>query len=489
MTDSKQLTTYHGILIMQQKLFTTFLSLFFLLHTNLGYARALPDFTGLVTENSAAVVNISTSAKSTSAAEGGLPPGYNLPDIPEDSPFHDFFKKYFGEMPEGQGPSQERSSLGSGFIISQDGYVITNHHVVKDAEEIIVRLNDRREFVAELIGSDERSDIAVLKIEATSLPILKLGDSSNLKVGEWVLAIGSPFGFDASVTAGIISAIGRSLPNENYVPFIQTDVAINPGNSGGPLFNLDGDVIGVNSQIYSRTGGFMGLSFAVPVNVVENVYKQLKNKGRVSRGWLGVLIQDVTRELAESFDMDHPHGALIAKVLPDGPAEKAGIEVGDIVVKFNGGKVSFSSDLPPLVGSTLVDTTVSVDIIRRSKHKTIQVKISELPTDDEVIAKNSTTSSRADENALNVIAKDLTDEQIKELDLEDSGVLVENIDTGPAQKAGIRQGDIILLLNNIKIKDSSHFYVIVKELPKGRSIPVLIQRRGGPIFLALKIDE
>ena len=232
----------------------------------------------------------------------------------------------------------------------------------------------------------------------------------------------------------------------------------------------------------------MGLSFAVPVNVVENVYNQIRNKGRVSRGWLGVLIQDVTRELAESFDMDHPHGALIAKVLPDGPAEKAGIEVGDIVVKFNGGKVSFSSDLPPLVGSTLVDTTVSVDIIRRSKHKTIQVKISELPTDDEVIAK-ATTTSQPDENALNVIAKDLTNEQIKELDLEDNGILVEKIGTGPAQKAGIRQGDIILLLNNIKIKDSSHFYDIIKALPKGRSIPVLIQRRGGPIFLALKLDE
>lgn len=474
---------------MQQKLFITVLSLFFLLHTNLLQARALPDFTGLVNENSAAVVNISTSAKSNSAAFGGLPPGQNFPDIPEDSPFYDFFKKYFGEMPEGQGPSQERSSLGSGFIISQDGYVITNHHVVKDAEEIIVRLNDRREFVAELIGSDERSDIAVLKIEATSLPVLKLGDSSNLNVGEWVLAIGSPFGFDASVTAGIISAIGRSLPNENYIPFIQTDVAINPGNSGGPLFNLDGEVIGVNSQIYSRTGGFMGLSFAVPVNVVENVYKQLKDKGHVSRGWLGVLIQDVTRELAESFDMDHPHGALIAKVLPDGPAEAAGIEVGDIIVRFNGQKVSFSSDLPPLVGSTIVDTTVPVDIIRRSKHKTIRVKISELPTDDEVIAKSSPSPSRPDKNALNVTAKDLTKEQKKEFELEDNGVLVENIGAGPAQKAGIRQGDIILLLNNIKIKDASHFYELVKSLPKGRSIPVLIQRRGGPIFLALKLDD
>lgn len=472
---------------MQRKLVICFFSLFFLSNTHLIQARALPDFTPLVDRNASAVVNISTSAKSN--APQGAPPGHNLPDIPENSPFNDFFKKYFGEIPEGQGPSPERSSLGSGFIISDDGYVITNHHVVKDAEEIIVRLNDRREFVAELIGSDERSDIAVLKVEATKLPTLKLGDSSNLKVGEWVLAIGSPFGFDASVTAGIVSAIGRSLPNENYVPFIQTDVAINPGNSGGPLFNLDGEVIGVNSQIYSRTGGFMGLSFAVPVNVVESVYAQLKSKGKVSRGWLGVLIQDVTRELAESFDMEHPHGALIAKVLPDGPAEKAGIEVGDIVVKFNGGNVSFSSDLPPLVGTTKIDRTVPVDIIRRSKHITIQVKISELPTGDEIVATTTPSSSVPEENKLNLVIKDLTKEQKQELETDEHGVQVEKINAGPAQKAGIRQGDIILLLNNIKIKDAAHFLSLAKELPIGRSIPVLIQRRGGPIFLALKLDE
>ena len=472
---------------MNQKLFKTIFILFVLGYASLIHARALPDFTELASNNSAAVVNISTSMKKPDI--GGLPPGYNMPDIPENSPFYEFFKKYFGEIPEGHGPSQERSSLGSGFIISQDGYIITNHHVVKNAEEIIVRLNDRREFIAELIGTDERSDIAVLKINAANLPTLKLGDSSNLNVGEWVLAIGSPFGFDHSVTAGIISAIGRSLPNENYVPFIQTDVAINPGNSGGPLFNLDGEVIGVNSQIYSRTGGFMGLSFAVPVNVVENVYKQLRENGRVARGWLGVLIQDVTRELAESFDMDHPHGALIAKVLPEGPAEKAGIEVGDIVVTFNGKNVSFSSDLPPLVGSTSIDSIVPVEIIRRSKHKTIQVKISELPTDDEVIARNTNDQSGPDENSLNIIAKDLTKDQKKELDIDDHGVLVEEIGAGPAQKAGIRQGDVILLINNIKIRDASHFNNLMKDLPIERSIPVLIQRRGGPIFLALKIDE
>ena len=423
--------------MMKYKLSNFFYILIILLVFNTVEARDLPDFTELVEKNSAAVVNISTSMKKSEMS--GMPPGYNMPDIPENSPFYEFFKKYFGELPEDQGPSQERSSLGSGFIISSDGYVITNHHVVKDSDEVIVRLNDRREFVAELVGSDERSDIAVLKIDAADLPTLKLGSTSDLRVGEWVLAIGSPFGFDHSVTAGIISAIGRSLPNENYVPFIQTDVAINPGNSGGPLFNLDGEVIGVNSQIYSRTGGFMGLSFAVPVDVVESVYKQLKDNGRVTRGWLGVLIQDVTRELAESFEMEHPHGALIAKVLPGGPAEKAGIEVGDIIVKFNGNKVSFSSDLPPLVGSTSVESVVPVEIIRRSKHKIIQVKISELPSDEEMIAGDSTDKPDATINSLNITVKDLSKEQRKELEIEDHGVLVEEVGAGPAQTAGIRR--------------------------------------------------
>lgn len=472
---------------MSQRLLKTVLILLALCPINYVHARELPDFTELVDKNSAAVVNISTSMNISEIH--GLPPGFNMPDIPENSPFYEFFKKHFGDIPEGQGPSQERSSLGSGFIISSDGYVITNHHVVKDSDEVIVRLNDRREFVAELIGTDERSDIAVLKIDATDLPTLKLGDSTNLRVGQWVLAIGSPFGFDHSVTAGIISAIGRSLPNENYVPFIQTDVAINPGNSGGPLFNLDGEVIGVNSQIYSRTGGFMGLSFAVPVDVVESVYKQLRESGRVARGWLGVLIQDVTRELAESFDMDHPHGALIAKVLPDGPAEEAGLEVGDIVVKFNGNKVSFSSDLPPLVGSAPINSVVPVEIIRRSKHMTINVKVSELPTDDEVMASNANKKSSTTDNVLNITVKDLTKEQRKELEIDDHGVLVDEIGVGPAQTAGIRPGDVLLLINNIKIIDASHFDSLIKDLPKGRSIPVLIQRRGGPIFLALKLDE
>lgn len=450
------------------------------------FARELPDFTSLVDENSAAVVNISTSSKRPMA--NGMPPGFNLPDIPENSPFYEFFKKYFGDIPEGQGPSQERSSLGSGFIISKDGYVITNHHVIRDADEVIVRLNDRREFVADVIGSDERSDIAVIKIDASDLPVLKLGKADDLRVGEWVLAIGSPFGFDYSVTAGIVSAIGRSLPNENYVPFIQTDVAINPGNSGGPLFNLDGEVIGVNSQIYSRTGGFMGLSFAVPVDVVESVYKQLRDKGRVSRGWLGVLIQDVTRELAESFEMEHPHGALIAKVLDDGPAQMAGIEVGDIIIEYDNKKVNFSSDLPPLVGSTVVDSVVPVKIIRRGNLKTIKVKISELPADDELVASND-AQPESSVNSLNLTVRDLSSAQRKELEIDDHGVLIEEVGSGPARDAGIRRGDIMLLINNIKVKNAAHFERLIKDLPKGKSVPVLIQRRGGPVFLALKLDD
>lgn len=450
-------------------------------------AVSLPDFTPLVEKNSAAVVNISTTLKKSQARRG---PGYNMPDIPEDSPFHDFFEKFFGDIPGGElAPFEKRSSLGSGFILTKDGYVITNNHVIKDADEIVVSLQDRREFVAELVGRDERSDTAVLKIEGEDLPTVKLGDSDSLKVGEWVLAIGSPFGFDHSVTAGIISAIGRSLPNENYVPFIQTDVAINPGNSGGPLFNLDGEVVGVNSQIYSRTGGFMGLSFAVPINVVTNVYEQLRDKGHVSRGWLGVLIQDVTRELAESFGMKHPHGALIAKVLDGGPAAKAGFEVGDIVVRYDGEKISFSSDLPPLVGNSKVGETVPVEIIRRGKAKTLNVTIAELPSDDELeIASSSGKSDVVSSNALNLQVKDLTKTQKDELEL-DHGVLVDSVSEGPAQKAGVRSGDILLLINNTRVKGSEHFEELVNELPRNKSIPILIQRRGGPIFIALKLTD
>ncbi len=450
-------------------------------------ARSLPDFVPLVEKNAAAVVNISTTLKKN--GRRSQIQGHNMPDIPEDSPFYDFFNKFFGEIPEGVDPHQQRTSLGSGFIMSDDGYIITNNHVVKDADEIIVRLNDRREFVAELIGADERSDLAVLKIEGKRLPTLKLGDSSLLKVGEWVLAIGSPFGFDHSVTQGIISAMGRSLPNENYVPFIQTDVSINPGNSGGPLFNLQGEVIGVNSQIYSRTGGYMGMSFAIPVNVVKDVYQQLKEEGHVSRGWLGVLIQDVTRELAESFGMKKPHGALVAKVLNDSPAEKAGFMVGDVIISFNKDKIGVSSDLPPMVGSTKVGKSVPVEVIRHGKSVSLQVKIAELPVDDSSRLSSTGKNGKKGNNPLNVYVEDLTEQQRQELEIKDHGVIVSQISSGPAYKAGVRDGDVMLLLNNIKIKNAKHFEELVNQLPKDKSVPVLIQRRGGPIFLALRIEE
>ena len=315
-------------------------------------ARTLPDFTELVEQNRAAVVNISTSQRRTASPNRPrVPRGFEIPDLPEDSPFQEFFRRFFGE---GEIEEFDTQSLGSGFIISPDGYIISNNHVVRNADEVIVRLTDRREFKATVVGTDERSDVALLKIEASELPVVELGTGYELKVGEWVLAIGSPFGFDYSVTAGIVSAKGRSLPRENYVPFIQTDVAINPGNSGGPLFNLQGQVVGVNAQIFSRTGGFMGLSFAIPIDVAMNVANQLRDKGRVSRGWLGVLIQDVTLELAESFGMDKPQGALIARVLDGSPARRAGIEVGDILLSFDGRSIDRSSELPPIVGHTPV---------------------------------------------------------------------------------------------------------------------------------------
>lgn len=446
-------------------------------------ARELPDFTGLVTEHAPAVVNISTSVK-----RGRTPQLPSLPDIPENSPFYEFFKKFFGQMPEGAQPFPERSSLGSGFIISRDGYVITNNHVVADAEEVIVRLHDRRELVAEVIGSDPRSDIAVLKIEGKDLPVAQLGDSARLKVGEWVLAIGSPFGFDHSVTAGIVSAMGRSLPNENYIPFIQTDVAINPGNSGGPLFNLDGEVVGVNSQIYSRTGGFMGLSFAVPINVVTEVYRQLRETGRVSRGWLGVLIQDVTRELAESFGMERPQGALVAKILPDSPAAAAGLEVGDVIVRYDGREIGFSSDLPPMVGATAAGRKVQIEVMRRGKQRKLDITVAELPTDEQIAAAGGETAPAAP-NALQIMARDLGDDERRELELVDGGVLVEKVLPGPAASAGVRDGDVIVLVNNTQIRSVAQLNELVAGLPAGKSIPMLVQRRGNPIFLAFRLGD
>lgn len=459
-----------------------------LLFLQTAQAQSLPDFTRLAEESSAAVVNIGTTLKRP-ARKPGASPEFKIPDIPEDSPLYDFFRRFFGEIPEGPEDFQPRSSLGSGFILSKDGYVITNYHVVKDADEIIVRLSDRREFVAKLVGTDPRSDTAVLKIEADNLPVVRIGQSANLKVGEWVVAIGAPFGFEHSVTAGIVSAKGRSLPNESYVPFIQTDVAINPGNSGGPLFNLQGEVVGVNSQIYSRTGGFMGLSFAIPMEVVMNVYSQLREKGSVTRGWLGVLIQDVTRELAESFGMQKPAGALVAKVLPKSPAAVAGIQPGDIIVEFNGKAIDLSSDLPPMVGNAKVGEKAPVKVIRKGQSQLFNVVIGELPKEEELKLASSEEGNTAADKRLDILVKDLTEKQREELELEDHGVMVSQAGKGPAKKAGIRKGDIILQIDNQKVKDAKHFKELVASLPAGKSVPVLIQRQGSPIFLAIKLPE
>ena len=452
-------------------------------------ARELPDFTKLVENNSPAVVNIGTTSKKPRRLRG-LPHDFQIPDIPEDSPLHDFFKKFLG--PDANPGEREPSeSLGSGFIVSGDGYVITNDHVVKDADEIMVRLSDRREFRARLIGADERSDIAVLKIDADNLPTVKVGNSTDLKVGEWVLAIGSPFGFDHSATAGIVSAKGRSLPNENYVPFIQTDVAINPGNSGGPLFNLDGEVVGVNSQIFSQTGGFMGLSFAIPIEVVMNVYQQLRDKGSVSRGWLGVLIQDINQDLAESFGMNKPHGALVSKVVPDSPADKAGIQPGDVIVTYNGRDVDMSADLPPMVGTTKIGERVPITVLREGKTKNLEIRIAELPKSKQAVlaADEPPAAGTARSDHLKLTVKDLTKAQRDELQIQDRGVLVDKVDDGPAFKAGIREGDVILLVDNQKVENARQFNALIGKLPAGKSVPVLIQRRGGPLFLAMKVPD
>jgi serine protease Do len=445
----------------------------------------LPDFTEMVKVNGKAVVNISTLRKAQAEPEG-LSKDQQLPEgIPPE--MEELFKHFFNNPDGGFGPGGDTQSLGSGFIISEDGYVLTNHHVVKDADEIVVKLSDRRELSAKLIGSDARTDVALLKVDANDLPAVVIGDPQRLQVGEWVLAIGSPFGFEQSVTAGIVSAKGRSLPGGNYVPFIQTDVAINPGNSGGPLFNMDGQVVGINSQIYSRTGGFMGLSFSIPMDVVMNVVEQIKIKGKAAHGWLGVQIQDVTRELAESFGMRKPQGALVSKVMPGSPAEKAGVQTGDIITEFNGQAIETSADLPPMVGMAPIDENASLKIIREGDSKTVNLKIGLLPEQDEKIAEAKIDVKPA--NKLGITVSSMTSEQREALQVANGGVLVQDVGRGPAKDAGIQRGDVILRIQNKKIRDVSDFNEIAERLPAGKSVAVLIQRRGSPAFLAFKIEK
>lgn len=441
----------------------------------------LPDFTPLVESASPAVVNISTKQHvQAHGAAAQMPDLEGLPPI-----FREFFGHSFPAPPEGQQPDAQ--SLGSGFIIAADGYVLTNNHVVADADEIIVRLPDRSELEATLVGADPRTDVALLKIEATGLPTVRLGDSSALKVGEWVLAIGSPFGFDHTVTAGIVSATGRNLPSESYVPFIQTDVAINPGNSGGPLFNLQGEVIGINSQIFTRSGGFMGLSFAIPIDVAMDVADQLRTEGKVSRGWLGVAIQEVNRDLAESFGLERPAGALVAQVMDGGPAAKGGLRVGDVILSVDGHAIDMSADLPHLIGAIKPNTKAKLEIVRDGERETLTVQIGALPNEGEEAATAERNAEKSS-NRLGVKVSELTAEQKRSLDLP-GGVVITEVSSGPAAMIGLRPGDVITHLNNQAIDSVSTFARVAEQLPKNRSVSMRVLRQGRASFITFKLAE
>ncbi len=446
-----------------------------LVWTSSVYAQTstFPDFITLVEQNSAAVVSIDTTGE-----RSGQPGHRQFPPIPEDSPFYDYFKRFFEQNPN----APRRRSLtatGSGFIISTDGYILTNAHVVDGADKINVGLSDRTELSAKVIGTDQRSDIALLKVDATGLPAVKIGDAKALKVGQWVLAIGSPFGFDHTATQGIISSLGRNLPSGNYVSFIQTDAAVNPGNSGGPLFNLDGEVIGINSQIYSRSGGYQGVSFAIPIDLAMDVVDQLKTTGRVSRGWLGVLIQEVTAELAESFGLDKPRGALVGQVLENSPAQKAGLKVGDIIIAFNGQAVATNGELPPLVGRVRPGNEATVTLIRDGKELTLSVKIEELPS-------NLSQRRSAPEPTSNRLKVTVAD---PEPDTDTEGVIVREVEDGPAAQAGIQAGDLILRINKEEVTSRAQFEDLIKDLPAGKPVPILVQRGENALFLALTIPK
>lgn len=451
---------------------------------NAKLVSGLPDFSALVEKTSPTVVNISTTQTverrnpwMRERGEGGQP----------GTPFDDFFRHFFGMPYEGgPEPEQKTSSLGSGFIISEDGYILTNHHVVDGADEIIVKLNDQRELEAEIIGSDKRSDVALIKVEAEDLPTATLGDPDQTTPGHWVVAIGSPFGFDATVTAGIVSAKGRVLGRQQYVPLIQTDVAINPGNSGGPLFNLNGEVIGINSMIYSRSGGYMGLSFAIPIDLAMNVVEQLREGGAVARGWLGVSLQPVDRDLAQSFGLDKPKGALINEVFDDSPADKAGIQPGDIVISYDGNAVDSIEELPPMVGQSEVGETVKLVVVRDRKEKTLKVTIGRLEDEQQVAEASKAASKGPEIERLGIIVGELTDAQRKQLELPDSGVVVRRVQQGsPAAKAGLQAGDVILRFAGKKVDTEEQLSKLTEAVPDGRSVPALVLRNGRAQYIAM----
>ncbi|MDA9736370.1 DegQ family serine endoprotease [Gammaproteobacteria bacterium] len=442
-------------------------------------ARDLPNFSDLAERASPAVVNITSSreVKQRNSYGGGF----------GDPRYDEFFERFFGQQPRPSMPRENTRpvvSTGSGFIISEDGYLLTNNHVVEDADEITVSLGDRREYSAEIIGADPRSDVALLKIEAENLPILKIGKSKNLRVGEWVVAIGSPFQLRFSVTSGIVSAKGRSIPNgsdSTYVPFIQTDVAINPGNSGGPLFNLEGEVIGINSQIYTRSGGYMGVSFAIPIDYAMDVADQLKENGYVARGWLGVSIQEVTSELAEALGMEVPKGALISQIIADSPAENSGLKEEDVILFFDGEEIFYSADLPLTVGAIRPDSKVNAMVLRDGLKKTITVTVGELPKDP-ALAFNETQ-----QNFLGLVVEDQINDG-RRLYIE--GVIVTSIDPdGLAYESGIRRGDIVYSLGRAKISNVNEFKEILSGLDQEKSTTIGISRNGNKRILSLNLSK
>jgi serine protease Do len=443
-------------------------------------AAALPEFREIVRESSPAVVKIVVQQSRAMGGHGQI--------SPEQMP--EYLRRFF-EFRGGPPSPQEQMAMGSGFIISSDGYIVTNNHVVDGADSVLVRLNDRREFDAEVVGTDPRSDLALLRVDGEGLPALKLASKDDLEVGEWVLAIGSPFGLDYSVTAGIVSAKGRSLPtenNENYVPFIQTDVAINPGNSGGPLFNLDGEVVGVNSQIFTRSGGSIGLSFAIPVSVVRNVVDQLKDQGRVTRGWLGVTIQDVDKNLAESFGLERPRGALLVQVAEDGPADKAGLEAGDIIITFDGQDIPASADLPHVVGLVAPDTVVPVEIVRDKKRKKLKVKVGGLDADDSYsLASGSGVTGQG--GRFGLVVETAPADLLERFGINGGVVVREVLPDSVAAEGGVLPGDIITLVGSTPVKNAQAYEEAVAGLSGGSSVPLRLIRRGSPLFIGLKLKD
>ncbi|VDH00280.1 serine protease [Helicobacter pametensis] len=444
-----------------------------------GADMLLPDFTKLVAQEGGAVVNIQASRTNENTAQAGGED--NIDQLPENDPFSEFFKRLQPNQADLVEPGDDEYNFGSGFLISSDGYILTNTHVLSGMNSIKIVLNNRREYTARLVGSDTQTDIALLKIDAQGLPTVKIGDPKTLRVGEWVAAIGAPFGFDNSVTAGIVSAKGRSLPNENYTPFIQTDVAINPGNSGGPLFNLRGQVVGVNSQIYSQSGGFMGISFAIPIDVAMNVADQLRRNGKVERGRIGVVIQEVNYDLAKSFGLEAANGALISQVTPGGPADKAGLQPGDIVQSVNGENVKASSDLPVLVGMMPPGTRLTLGIWRNGKREEVQVTLGSSNTSSADAGNQSGSGTNADNGS--GFTSEPTGLQLRS---QGQGLLVLQVE-GAAQQAGLRRGDIILMVNRTAVSDENSFNQALNHAD--RTVALLIQRGNSKLFLALELHR